>query len=62
MKLSTPVRFFPTSFPCFITFDRTTETKGGGVFQAIRNDLISTHSQDLTTACEIIWTETQING
>ena len=52
---------FPNIFSVFRN-DRTTETTGGGVFQAIRNDLISTHSQDLTTECEIIWTETQING
>ena len=42
--------------------DRVTDTVGGGVFQAVKDDLICTHLQDLNTDCEVLWTETQIKG
>ena len=31
--------------------DRVTDTVGGGVFQAVKDDLICTHLQDLNTDC-----------
>ncbi len=52
---------FPPSLAVYRE-DRITETTGGGVFQAISNDLLSTHDQNLTTDCEVIWTETKIHG
>lgn len=45
---------FPSRFTIFRR-DRLTSTHGGGVFQAIRNDLIVTYRNNLDTNCEIIY-------
>ena len=34
----------------------------GGVFQAVKKDIIVTHRDDLNTDCEIIWTQCQIQN
>ena len=36
--------------------------KHGGVFQAVKKDIIVTHRDDLNTDCEIIWTQCQIQN
>ena len=47
---------FPSRFTIFRR-DRSS-THGGGVFQAIRNDLIVTYRNNLDTNCEIIYRPT----
>ena len=46
---------FPSGYT-ILRKDRLTSTHGGGVFQAIKNDLLVTHRHNLDTNCEIIWT------
>lgn len=38
------------------------DNHGGGVFQAVKNDIIVTHRDDLDTDCEIIWIQCQIQS
>ena len=40
--------------------DRSDDCNGGGVFQAVKNDIIITHRSDLDTNCEIIWIQCQL--
>ncbi len=47
---------FPSNFTVFRK-DRVTTTSGGGVFQAIKNDLVCNHRKDLDSSCEVIWSE-----
>ncbi|XP_030841013.1 uncharacterized protein LOC115923809 [Strongylocentrotus purpuratus] len=42
--------------------DREQLKTGGGVFQAVKGDLITTHCSELNSDCEILWTETKIKG
>ncbi len=41
--------------------DRLSDSHGG-VFQAVKKDIIVTHRDDLDTDCEIIWTQCQIKN
>ena len=41
--------------------DRTTDNHGG-VFLAVKKDIIATHRKDLNTDCESIWTQCQIQN
>lgn len=41
--------------------DRITDNHGG-VFQAVKKDILITHREDLDTDCEIIWTQCQIKN
>ena len=41
--------------------DRLSDSHGG-VFQAVKKDIIVTHRDDLDTDCEIIWTQCQIQN
>ena len=52
---------FPIDYNVFRK-DRITNTHGGGVFQAVRKDIIITERADLNTDCEIIWTQCQLAG
>lgn len=38
------------------------EIRGGGVFQAIKTDLLASLKQDLDSDCECIWTQCQLAG
>ena len=40
--------------------DRNSKCPGGGVFQAVKNDLIVLHRPDFDSDCEIIWTQCQL--
>ena len=42
--------------------DRETGQRGGGVFIAINNDLISTRFQHAETKCEIVWARVEISS
>ena len=42
--------------------DRITTTTGGGVFQTVKKDLISSHCSEFNSNCEILWTETNMKG
>ena len=46
----------------FFHLDRVSNISRGGVFVAIRNDLICTHQIELDTDCEIIWVRIQLVG
>ena len=49
--------------PCsFRTWPIITNSRGGGVFQAVKKDIIITHRDDLNSDCEIIWTQCQLSG
>ena len=50
---------FPNGYQIFRK-DRPDDCHGGGVFQAVKNDIIITHRSDLDTDCEIIWTQCQL--
>ena len=50
---------FPNGYKIFRK-DRPDDCHGGGVFQAVKNDIITTHRSDLETDCEIIWTQCQL--
>ena len=50
---------FPNGYKIFRK-DRPDDCHGGGVFQAVKNDIITTHRSDLDTDCEIIWTQCQL--
>ncbi|XP_020606237.1 uncharacterized protein LOC110044991, partial [Orbicella faveolata] len=50
---------FPKGYKIFRK-DRPDDCHGGGVFQAVKNDIIVTHRSDLDTDCEIIWTQCQL--
>ena len=52
---------FPSSYS-ILRKDRLSNTHGGGVFQAIKNDLIISQKQEFDTNCEIIWSQCQIQG
>ena len=52
---------FPEGYTVFRK-DRVDGQNGGGVFQAIKGDIISTHRVDLDTDCEIIWSQCQMAG
>lgn len=52
---------FPSNFTVFRK-DRNTTTKGGGVFQAIRKNLIATSRPDLDSDAETLWTEVQLRN
>ena len=52
---------FPETYNVFRK-DRITNSHEGGVFQAIKKDIIVTHRTDLDTECEIIWTQCQLAG
>ena len=51
---------FPIDYNVFRK-DRITNPHGGGVFQAVKKDII-TERADLNTDCEIIWTQFQLAG
>ena len=42
--------------------DRNSKCHGGGVFQAIKNDLIVLYRPEFDADCEIIWTQCQLAG
>ena len=42
--------------------DRDNNSRGGGVFQAVKSDLIMTHRSEWGSDCEIIWTQCQLAG
>ena len=42
--------------------DRDNNGRGGGVFQAVKNDLIITHHSDWDSGCEIVWSQCQLAG
>lgn len=50
---------FPDGYKIFRK-DRPDDCHGGGVFQAVKNDIIITHRSDLDTDCEIIRTQCQL--
>ena len=50
---------FPIDYNVFRK-DRITNTHGGGVFQAVKKDIIITERADLNTNCEIIWTQCKL--
>ena len=50
---------FPKGYKIFRK-DRPDDCHGGGVFQAVKDDIIVTHRSDLDTDCEIIWTQCQL--
>ena len=50
---------FPNGYKIFRK-DRPDDCHGGGVFQAVKNDIIITHRSDLDTDCEIIRTQCQL--
>lgn len=50
---------FPDGYKIFRK-DHPDDCHGGGVFQAVKNDIIITHRSDLDTDCEIIWTQCQL--
>ena len=50
---------FPNGYKIYRK-DRPDDCHGGGVFQAVKNDIIITHRSDLDTDCEIIWTQCQL--
>ena len=52
---------FPSHFTVFRK-DRSSGARGGGVFQAIKSDLLVTHKQEFDSNCECIWTQCQIKG
>ena len=56
----TSSEIFPEGYTVFRK-DRAEGQTGGGVFQAIKGDIIATHHVDLDTDCEIIWSQCQ-NG
>ena len=56
----------PGRFSCDFTIhrrDRDTDTHGGGVFIAVRNDLKSTRCEDLEPdSCELMWVKVEAAG
>ena len=46
---------FPDNYNVFRK-DRITNSRDGGVFQAVKKDIIITQRDDLNSDCEIIWT------
>ena len=52
---------FPSGYTIFRK-DRITSTHGGGVFQAIKNDLLVTHKQEFDSDCDVIWSQCQTPG
>ena len=52
---------FPESYKVYRK-DRDNNSRGGGVFQAVKNDLIMTHRSEWDSDCEIIWTQCQLAG
>ena len=52
---------FPDSYKIYRK-DRDNNGRGGGVFQAIKNDLIITHHTDWDSGCEIVWSQCQLAG
>ena len=42
--------------------DRNSKCPGGGIFQAVKNDLIALHRPDFDSDCEIIWTQCKLAG
>ena len=57
----TSSEIFPEGYTVFRK-DRVEGQIGGGVFQAIKGDIIATHRVDLDTDCEIIWSQCQTAG
>ena len=52
---------FPANYTVYRK-DRNSKCPGGGVFQAVKNDLIVLHCPDFDSDCEIIWTQCQLAG
>ena len=52
---------FPEGYTVFRK-DRVDGQNGGGVFQAIKGDIIATHRVDVNTDCKIIWSQCQMAG
>ncbi len=52
---------FPSNYLVFRK-DRITDTSGGGVFQAIRQELVVSHRADLDSKSEVLWTEIQLKN
>ena len=52
---------FPSTYNIFRK-DRTSEARGGGVFQAIKTDLLASCKQEFDADCECIWTQCQFAG
>ena len=52
---------FPENYKVYRK-DRDNNSRGGGVFQAVKNDLIVTHRSEWDSDCEIIWTQCQLAG
>ena len=57
----TSSEIFPAGYTVFRK-NRVDGQIGGGVFQAIKGDIIATHRVDLDTDCEIIWSQCQTAG
>ena len=52
---------FPANYTVYRK-DRNSKCHGGGVFQAIKNDLIVLYRPEFDADCEIIWTQCQLAG
>ena len=52
---------FPANYTVYRK-DRNSKCHGGGVFQAIKNDLIVLYRPEFDANCEIIWTQCQLAG
>lgn len=57
----TSSEIFPDDYTVFRK-DRVDGQNAGGVFQAVKGDIIATHRVDLDTDCEIIWSQCQTVG
>ncbi|XP_038074867.1 uncharacterized protein LOC119742770 [Patiria miniata] len=53
--------FLPSSYQIFRN-DRQTDTSGGGVFLAIKSNLMAKEEPDLNTNCESVWASIHIKG
>ena len=53
--------FLPTNYQVFRN-DRITNTTGGGVFLALKNNLIAREEPEIQTNCESIWASVHIKG
>ena len=50
------------SFPLDILIfqrDRVIDNRGGGVFIAVKEDIVASSVQDLETECEIVWVKVE---
>ena len=48
--------------PNFTVYRRDRDTRGGGVFTAVSDHLLSSRQEQLETSCEMIWTKIKIVG